>query len=118
MKASERFLSYVKVHTTSDPSSSCAPSSAIQFDLAHMLVKEMTGLGLENAHVDEYGVVYGWLPATAGMEAVPALGFIAHMARTSSRRSSKTTTAATSCSRARATCWLLPASLRLKRLRA
>ena len=79
MKASERFLSYVKVHTTSDPSSSCAPSSAIQFDLAHMLVKEMTGLGLENAHVDEYGVVYGWLPATAGMEAVPALGFIAHM---------------------------------------
>ena len=79
MRASERFLKYVKVHTTSDPESICAPSSAIQFDLAHMLVDEMTALGLENAHVDEFGVVYGWLPATPGMENVPALGFIAHM---------------------------------------
>ena len=79
MRACERFLKYIKVHTTSDPASCAAPSSAIQFDLAHMLVDEMTALGVENAHVDEYGVVYGWLPATAGMEAVPALGFIAHM---------------------------------------
>ena len=79
MKASERFLRYVKVHTTSDPAAVCAPSSAIQFDLAHMLVDEMTALGLENAHVDEYGVVYGWLPATKGLEDMPALGFIAHM---------------------------------------
>ena len=79
MRASERFLKYVKVHTTSDPESICAPSSAIQFDLAHMLVDEMTALGLENAHVDEFGVVYGWLPATPGMENVPALGFIVHM---------------------------------------
>ena len=79
MRASERFLKYVKVHTTSDPASSAAPSSAIQFDLAHMLVKEMTALGIENAHVDEFGVVYGWLPATPGMEDMPALGFIAHM---------------------------------------
>ena len=79
MRASERFLKYVKVHTTSDPASSAAPSSAIQFDLAHMLVKEMTALGIENAHVDEFGVVFGWLPATPGMEDMPALGFIAHM---------------------------------------
>ena len=79
MRASERFLKYVKVHTTSDPASAAAPSSAIQFDLAHMLVEEMTALGIENAHVDEFGVVYGWLPATPGMEDMPALGFIAHM---------------------------------------
>ena len=39
MRACERFLNYVKVHTTSDPASSAAPSSAIQFDLAHMLVR-------------------------------------------------------------------------------
>ena len=79
MRACERFLNYVKVHTTSDPASGAAPSSAIQFDLAHQLVQEMTGLGLENAHVDEYGVVYGWLRATPGCEDKPALGFIAHM---------------------------------------
>ncbi|MGN0774375.1 MAG: peptidase T [Candidatus Ventricola sp.] len=79
MRACERFLKYVKVHTTSDPASDAAPSSAIQLDLAHMLVEEMTALGLEDAHVDEFGVVYGWLSATKGCEALPALGFIAHM---------------------------------------
>lgn len=79
MNACERFLRYVKVHTTSDPASEAAPSSAIQLDLARILVEDMTALGLENAHVDEFGVVYGWLPATPGREAQPALGFIAHM---------------------------------------
>ena len=79
MRACERFLKYIRVHTTSDPSSSAAPSSAIQLDLAHMLVEEMTALGIENAHVDEFGVVYGWLSATKGCEDLPALGFIAHM---------------------------------------
>ena len=42
MRACERFLKYIRVHTTSDPASSAAPSSAIQLDLAHMLVEEMT----------------------------------------------------------------------------
>ena len=79
MRACERFLNYIKVHTTSDPDSSAAPSSAIQFDLAHMLVREMTELGIEDAHVDEFGVVYGWLSATPGCESLPPLGFIAHM---------------------------------------
>ncbi|MBQ7786178.1 MAG: peptidase T [Clostridia bacterium] len=79
MRAYERFLEYVKVYTTSDPDSSAAPSSARQFDLAHKLVEEMNALGLENVHVDEFGVVYGWLRATAGRENQPALGFIAHM---------------------------------------
>ena len=79
MRAYERFLDYVKVYTTSDPDSSAAPSSARQFDLAHKLVGDMQALGLENVHVDEFGVVYGWLSATAGCENQPALGFIAHM---------------------------------------
>jgi len=79
MRACERFLNYIKVHTPSDPASCAAPSSAIQFDLAHKLVDEMTEIGLENVHVDEFGVVYGWLSATAGCEDKPALGFIAHM---------------------------------------
>lgn len=79
MRAYERMLKYVKVHTTSDPECAEAPSSKRQFDLAHMLVEEMKALGIENPHVDEFGVVYGWLPATPGHEDVPALGFIAHM---------------------------------------
>ena len=79
MRAYERLLDYVKVYTTSDPACETAPSSQRQFDLAHQLVDEMTALGIENAHVDEFGVVYGWLSATPGYENVPALGFVAHM---------------------------------------
>ena len=79
MRAYERFLNYVKVYTTSDPDSATAPSSARQLDLARQLADEMTRMGLERAHVDEFGIVYGWLSATPGMEDVPALGFIAHM---------------------------------------
>ena len=79
MKTVERFLRYIKVHTTSDPACTAAPSSSIQFDLAHMLVKELTEIGVSDAHVDEFGVVYGWIPATPGCEDRDALGFIAHM---------------------------------------
>lgn len=79
MRAYERLLKYVSVYTTSDPDSATVPSSMRQYDLAHQLVEELKTLGLENVHVDENCVVYGWLSATAGCEKQPALGFIAHM---------------------------------------
>ena len=79
MRAYERLLKYVSVYTTSDPDSATVPSSLRQYDLANILVDELKALGLENVHVDENGVVYGWLSATAGCEKQPALGFIAHM---------------------------------------
>lgn len=79
MRAYERLLKYVSVYTTSDPDSATVPSSMRQYDLAHQLVDELKALGLENVHVDENCVVYGWLSATAGCEKQPALGFIAHM---------------------------------------
>ncbi len=79
MRAYERFLKYVSVYTTSDPNSTTVPSTMRQYDLANILVDELKALGLENVHVDEYGIVYGWLSATAGCEEKPTLGFIAHM---------------------------------------
>lgn len=79
MRAYERLLKYVSVYTTSDPDSATVPSSMRQYDLAHQLVEELKALGLENVHVDENCVVYGWLSATPGCEDRPALGFIAHM---------------------------------------
>lgn len=79
MRAYERLLKYVSVYTTSNPDSATVPSSMRQYDLAHQLVDELKALGLENVHVDENCVVYGWLSATAGCEKQPALGFIAHM---------------------------------------
>ena len=40
MRAYERLLNYVKVYTTSNPVSDTHPTTARQFDLARMLVKE------------------------------------------------------------------------------
>ena len=79
MRAYERLLQYVQVHTTSDPLSGTHPSTQRQFDLARMLVKELQALGVEDAAVDEHCYVYGTLPPTPGCEDRPALGLIAHM---------------------------------------
>ncbi|MFI3171166.1 MAG: peptidase T [Eubacteriales bacterium] len=79
MRAYERLLKYVAVHTQSDPNSTTVPTSECQFDLAHLLVDEMKAMGIADAHVDEHCYVYGHIPATAGCESAPKLGFIAHM---------------------------------------
>ena len=79
MKAYERFLNYVVVHTASSEDSSSVPTTERQFDLARMLVSELRALGVEDAEVDDKCYVYGHIPATKGYESRPALGFIAHM---------------------------------------
>lgn len=79
MRAYERFLKYVQVYTTSSETSETHPTTARQFDLARQLEAEMKELGLEGVRVDRHGYVYGFLPATPGCEAKPAIGLIAHM---------------------------------------
>lgn len=79
MKAYERLLKYVTIHTPSDEDSETVPSSACQFQLANLLVEEMKQMGIADAHVDEKCYVYGTIPATQGMEQETKLGFIAHM---------------------------------------
>ncbi|SDI16973.1 tripeptide aminopeptidase [Pseudobutyrivibrio sp. 49] len=79
MRAYERLLNYVKIYTTSDEDSTTVPSTARQFDLAKLLVEELKGLGVVDAHVDDKCYVYGTIPATAGYEDKKAIGFIAHM---------------------------------------
>ncbi|MCI8638176.1 MAG: peptidase T [Coprococcus sp.] len=79
MKAYQRFLNYAVIRTPSDESNSAVPSSECQFDLARLLEKEMKELGIENVSLDEHCYVYGVIPATAGYEDRPKLGFIAHM---------------------------------------
>ena len=79
MRAYERLLNYVRVHTTSDETSGTHPSAEREFDLARQRVEEMKALGMADAHVDEHCYVYGTLPATPGCEDKHALGLIAHM---------------------------------------
>lgn len=79
MRAYERFLDYVKVHTTSDEESGRHPSFKGEFDLADMLKNELDELGMEGARVSDKAYVYAYLPATKGCENAPKMGFIAHM---------------------------------------
>ena len=79
MRAYERFLKYVTIYTTSDEESVTHPSTARQFDLAHLLVEQLKELGVADAAVDDKCYVYGTLPATPGYEEKPALGFVSHM---------------------------------------
>lgn len=79
MQVQERFLTYVHVHTTSDETTGTSPSTGRQFDLAHLLEKELRALGLSDVYADDHCYVYANIPATPGMEHLAPIGFIAHM---------------------------------------
>ena len=78
MRAYERLLNYVKIHTASADDAETVPSTARQFDLARPLCDELKALGIK-AEVDEHCYVRGWLPATPGYEGAPCVAFIAHV---------------------------------------
>lgn len=79
MSVLDRFLKYVSYDTQSDPYSDTHPSTAKQKVLGEALAVELSQIGLQNAHMDEFGYVYAHLPATPGCEGVPCIGLIAHM---------------------------------------
>ncbi len=79
MSVVERFLKYVTFETTSDENSESCPSTAVQTKFAEYLVKELKGVGLDDAQCDGNGYVYAHIPASAGYENEPPIGFIAHM---------------------------------------
>ncbi|MDY3920142.1 MAG: peptidase T [Candidatus Limivivens sp.] len=79
MRAYERLLNYVCIPTASSETSGTVPTTQCQFNLAHLLVKEMQEMGITDARVDEKCYVYGTIPATPGYEEKTKLGFIAHM---------------------------------------
>ncbi|MDR1756159.1 MAG: peptidase T [Culturomica sp.] len=79
MGLKERFLNYVGFDTQSNPQSETYPSSDKQLVLLKHLAEEMKELGLTEVEMDRYGYVMGTLPATAGLEGKPVIGFIAHV---------------------------------------
>ena len=79
-KVIEKFLNYVKIDTQSDENSTACPTTAKQHNLAKLLVKELEEMGAEDITYDtEYCYVYASIPASAGCDGRPVLGFIAHM---------------------------------------
>lgn len=78
MSVEERFIKYVKIDTQSDESSETVPSTMKQKDLGNLLVEELKELGIDNAHMDEYGSVYAHIPSN-DEHSHDRIGFIAHM---------------------------------------
>lgn len=77
-KVHERFLEYVKIHTTSDYNSKTNPSTSIQFDLARKLKQDLEEIEITEVKVDENCNLIALLPANSEKN-YPKMGFIAHM---------------------------------------
>lgn len=73
----DRFFSYVKVDTESDPESNTTPSTEKQWNLANALVDELKRIGLEDVTIDENAYIMATLPSNVDHE-VPVIGFISH----------------------------------------
>lgn len=76
--STERFLRYVQIDTQSDPNATCFPSTEKQKNLGKLLVNELQDLGITNAHMDDFGYVYAYLPSNLSKE-VPGIFFCSHM---------------------------------------
>ncbi|QOZ09329.1 peptidase T [Bradyrhizobium sp. CCBAU 51765] len=74
----ERFLRYVTIDTQSDPESPSSPSTEKQKDLGRVLAAELKAMGVEDAHLDDYGYVYGTIPANTDKK-LPVICFCSHM---------------------------------------
>lgn len=78
MEIKERFLNYVSLDTQSVENSQTVPSTSKQLKLGKYLVEELQSLGIENALLNEYGIVYGTIPSNNNHQG-DVIGFIAHM---------------------------------------
>ncbi len=73
----ERLTRYTKINTQSDPNSESTPSTTRQWDLLHLLEKELSAMGLQT-DLDDQGYLFATLEAN--IEApVPTIGFLAHV---------------------------------------
>lgn len=73
----DRFISYVKIDTESDPKSDSTPSTKKQWDLANKLVEELKSIGMTDVTIDKNSYVMATLPSNVDHD-VPTIGFISH----------------------------------------
>jgi tripeptide aminopeptidase len=74
-----RFFRYVKIDTQSNQESSFSPSTEKQKNLGRILVQELKSLGIENAEMDKFCVVYANLAANSEKVDIPKIMFCSHI---------------------------------------
>ena len=77
-KLLNRFLSYVKIYSTSDAESESTPSTERQWDIANYITEELKTIGLEDVSIDEHGYIMGYVPSNLENDDRPTIGFISH----------------------------------------
>ncbi|MEN8790438.1 MAG: peptidase T [Flavobacteriaceae bacterium] len=76
-KIIERFISYARIDTQSDPNSESTPSTEKQWVLARKLAEELSAMGMSEVSIDDNGYIMATLASNVDQE-VPVIGFIAH----------------------------------------
>lgn len=80
MNVIEKFMEYIKIDTQSSEESTTMPSTAKQHELAKLLYGQLKEMGAQELVYDEaHCYLYASVPASAGCENMPVLGFISHM---------------------------------------
>jgi tripeptide aminopeptidase len=73
----DRFISYVTIDTESDPTSDTTPSTEKQWNLANLLVEELTRIGMQDVTIDDNAYIMATLPSNVEHE-VLTIGFVSH----------------------------------------
>ena len=71
-------MRYVQIDTQSDPLSETSPTSEKQKTLSKILAEELKAMGINDAHLDEWGYVYATIPSNTNKN-VPVISFCAHV---------------------------------------
>lgn len=80
MTVLDRFLRYIQIDTKSDPSNTETPTTKGQWELAKMLVAELTEMGAKDIVLNEHCIVTASIPSTLKEnEKSKVIGFLAHM---------------------------------------
>ncbi|TAH14012.1 MAG: peptidase T [Sphingobacteriia bacterium] len=74
----DRLMRYVQIDTQSDPHSSLHPSTPKQKVLSNLLAAELKEIGVVDVLTDEFGYVYGTIPATSSKK-MPVICFCSHI---------------------------------------
>ena len=73
----ERFLTYIKINSQSDPDSETTPSTEKQWEIAMLLKNELKAIGLQDVTIDDKAYIMATLPSNVEHE-VDTIGFISH----------------------------------------
>jgi tripeptide aminopeptidase len=72
-----RFLTYIKIDSQSNPNSESTPSTEKQWTIAHLLKEELERIGLQDVTIDDKAYIMATLPSNVDHE-VPTIGFVSH----------------------------------------